>query len=212
MAKMQAPPSYSGPVRKKSNVGLIVGIVVAVLALCCVLPIALLVKGATSFMGGASTMMSCGNTLSNVRDGLVAYAKQHDGKLPPAENWQDTIQSLVKPVVLPPPFQNSSAADVCDAAAPSSIAYNTDVAGKKLADLNEKDDVVVLFEVPGKGRNQARKYQQLPFKGSPQLVMGAPRGWMEQPLHGDAYLVGQNGQKAPIGKIGQTGNGATAGK
>ena len=76
--------------------------------------------------------------------------------------------------------------DVCDRNGGTSITYNAALAGKKAADVKDSYATIVLFETPGKGRNKSGPYKEQPFETSPVIVKGERRGWIQQPLSGQA--------------------------
>jgi hypothetical protein len=207
--KMNAPPPYYAPAPRKSNVGLIVAIVVGVLAVCCVVPGVVLGFLGKSVFDHAMGFVGCGWSIGQMRDGMVAYAKAHGGKLPAKDHWQDDISSYLKPlppnskgITLPP--QNG---DVCDLQAGSSVTYNEDLAGTKLNSIDDPSNTIILWETAGKGRNQHSKYSPPSVQSGPKLVGNIPRGWIQQPLSGNAYYSDQNGMQQPIPSPGSTRGG-----
>ncbi len=206
-------PSYSGPVKKKSNVGLIVGIIVAVLFLCCGVGGFGLFKGFKSVLGGASPMFVCGTSMSDYRDAIIAYSKKHGGKLPPAATWEDDVQPFLTHTKIPKILQGdrpvSTGDEVCDATVPSEIYYNSSLAGKTLSSLDPADEQIVLFEAKGTGRNKSQKFEVQPFEASGMMI-GQHRGWIQQPLYGTGFLINQAGQRAPVVVVQQTGTGASS--
>lgn len=168
--------------RKKSNTGLIIGIVLGALVLCCFLPVGLLVGGGFwAFNKLAKPLMECGATFTTARDSLRDYAREHDGKLPPAENWRSDIRTYYTRNMTPQPgnpFKPMSADQVwgCDNGhgGRTTIVFNSDLAGKKEAEIGRDD--VVLFEVTNATASAAQKYEKQAFSDSPSM-MNDHRGW-----------------------------------
>ncbi len=197
---MNAPPPYYAPAGpRKSNVGLIIAIVVGVLGICCVLPIIVSGFFFKGVFDNAIGYIGCGMAMQQERDGLVAYAKANGGKLPDKEHWQDDIAKYLKPmqanqgIKLPP--ENG---DVCDEQAASTVTYNEALAGKKLSTISDPGTAIVLWETPGKGRNRSAKFSPPSYENGPKLVGNFPRGWIQQPLSGTAFFTDQNGNQTPV--------------
>ena len=189
--------SYS-PAPKKSKVGLILLVISVCFVFCCLAPGLFLYRGAMQVFSSAKGFVVCGAEMTAERDALLAYAKEHNNKLPAAAKWQDDIRSFMKPLVvdkslgeLPP-----SDGDVCDLQSSTGVCYNSDVAGKDVSKLSY--DQVVLWEVPARGSNRSEKYSEPSYASSPKLVGPAPRGWIVQPLAGPSYLISENGGKSPL--------------
>lgn len=205
---MQTPPPVyaSGP--RKSNVGLIIAIVVGAIAVCCVLPIGVLGYFGVNMFHKALGFFGCGWTLEQMRDGMVAYAKNHGGKLPAKEHWQEDIGPYLKPIpgsekIKLPPMNG----DVCDLDSGSSACYNADLAGKKLASIEDPTTAVLLWETPGRGRDKSEPYKEPAYATGPKLFGNVPRGWVIQPVTGEAYYqAGQDGTVQQIPPPGKHGN------
>jgi hypothetical protein len=201
MKTSMEPPVYSDQVKKKSNVGLIVGLVVAGVFLCCGLLGFGAYFGIKSAVKVASPMLGCSSSLADFRDAVVAYAKKHDGKLPPAKTWEDDVRPYLVHTKMPDILQGASpkaADESCDPAAPSEIVYNSSLAGKPLSSIDPSEERIVLFEAAGTGPNKSQRFEVQPFASSPR-VFNSPRGWIQQPLYGDAFMINSLGQRQPIG-------------
>ena len=187
------PPQYSNAPQPKSKVGLILMIVAGVICLCCVLPGA--VCGYFGYNGAKQALgfMGCGMSISHMHAGVVAYAKAHDGKLPGKDKWQEDIRQYVKPIGKKgAQFQMPEAdGDVCDLGSNTSVCYNADLAGKKLSEV--KDDAILLWEVPEAGHDQAKPFSKPNDSTGPILMLNKRRGWIQQPVEGDAYFTDEKG-------------------
>jgi hypothetical protein len=149
--------------------------------------------------------VGCGTDLAHVHDGIMAYAQAHGGKLPGKDKWQEDIRQYVKPIQnVSPQFPMPEAdGDPCDLNGQTSICYNSDLAGKKLSDITD-DSTILLWEVPGVGHDQAKPYAKPDDSKGPTLVLNKHRGWIQQPVHGDAFFIGERGQRTPV--VGVTGS------
>jgi hypothetical protein len=202
---MQTPPPYYAGAPKKSNTGIIVAVVVGVIALCCLLPAGVLTFFGMGVFNNAKGFLSCGWTLQQVRDGMVAYAKAHHDMLPPKENWEEAIKPYLQPlpqakgIEMPAPGSGT-----CDLQNKSGYSYNADLAGKKLSSIKNPSETIVVWEVNSAGHDQSASYTE-PAEGTgPNLVGNIKRGWVVQPLDGPGYFISQKGARSYIPPPGQT--------
>lgn len=203
---MEAPPPYMPP-RKKSNTGLIVGIIIGAVVLCCMVPIGLLVGGGFWIFNKGKEIIQCSSAFRDARDGLRMYAADHNGKLPPAETWQDDTISYYQKAVDRTSAEDRKVLGSMAANGPwgcadgsggiTGIAINEDVAGKDLTKVESANDIV-LFEVRKSTRNAHEKYEALPLTESPKLV-GSPRGWFLIRMNGESMLRTKQGTEKAVG-------------
>lgn len=142
--------------------------------------------------------MGCVGTFKTVDSALEMYVKDHKGKLPPADKWQDEIMQYIGRV---PQGEEGFAAPVdlatmkvwgcgdADGKTLTGIAFNSDVGGKVLAKVEQPRDVPLVFETVERGFNLNKSYR--PDRGSkpPTLVFGAARGWIEVMAEGSIQMV-----------------------
>lgn len=192
-------PGYAPP--RKSKTGLIIGILVATVLGGC-----LLFCGVGGFfmyrgMQAVGPAMSCGMTFTAVNMALLQYARENEGRLPPADTWQDEIAPLVEKKAKEMrdfPFASISLSDQwgCETGDPSipktGIALNTEVAGKLTADL--KPNEITVFEIEAPRRNASEPYRKRDEQTSPRL-MGQPRGWIAMTVDGN--MIGLGGGRRP---------------
>lgn len=200
---MESPPQYPGA-PKKSKTGLIIGLTALALVLCCCGVCGVGGYMAKGVVAKGIGLTECGTAIGLQRDGILAYAAKNGGKLPSGPTWQDDIKPYVKPIEgqgkkndfvhIPTPDE-----DVCDRSAGTSIVFNSDLAEKKLSDIKDDYGTVLLFEAAGKGRNRHEPWKEPSFATSPVLVQGERRGWIRQPLQGQAFFKNRRGmnQAAP---------------
>ena len=192
------PPYYSGP--KKSNVGLIIAIIIGVVCVCCVLPI--VGVGALGFwgLGKIKGMVGCSIAFTNLQRSVQQYADDHGGKLPKAATWQTDIHPyFVKEVARHAKEQQMFSNGGADAVGctngdspPTGIAFNTELSGKKISDIKDPLTAVMLFEVPQTGSNLSQPYKVQSFQSSPKML-NTQRGWYVCGVDGRVELIGRNG-------------------
>lgn len=165
--------------------------------------------------GGVGAMTGCLLAYDGIYKGLEDYAKEHDGKLPPAESWQVELKPYYEKYVTAkaekmenPLFEIAVAkADepwgcVQGGKLISGMAYNSDVAGKVLADLPNKAETVLVFEIKDPAMNANMAYAAQPYDASP--VLKAPnneadnRGWLELTADGETSLMGKSGKRNEV--------------
>ena len=192
----ETPPPYYPGAPKKSNTTTVVLIVLGVLAVCCILGIAGLAGGGWFVFNKGKTIAACAMGFEDARRSLEAYATDHNGKLPAAKNWQDEIQPyFAKEAAKHPDERKLLGSFPTDGdwgcknedGNMTGIAFNAELAGKKINDL--PDDTILLFEVPKAGKNLAQPYKELSDTDSPKLF-GKPRGWLKIPVAGKAKIKG----------------------
>lgn len=184
MRQMETPPSYAPP-KKKSNTGLIIGLVLGGIAICCVGGVALLGFGGLKLFQGAAPMVECMMNYSVVQRAMQDYADANGGKLPAAANWQSDLKPYVEKAIVnfkkeAGPFKpmDPNGEWGCTAGGTKTgMAYNTEAAGKTMEDVRGKA-LVTVFESTQTGRNLALKYEELPRSASPK-IFGNPRGWIK---------------------------------
>lgn len=199
---MEAPPQFPGA-PKKSKTGLILGGLALAVVLCCCGCGGFMLYFGKGALKGSFGMIGCSVGMTQQREALLTYAEKHGGKLPPAATWQDSIkpyvtsqkeeEALGEKVKFADPSD-----DFCDRSSETSIAYNGAIAGKKLAEVEDKMGTVALFEVPGRGRNKTAKWSEQPFATSPKIIAEEGRGWIRIPLKGEASVMDKRGRIKPI--------------
>lgn len=181
---------------KKSNTGLIVGLVIGGVVLCCGLPIGLLVGGGFWAFNKFGGFVTCGVGVTQLRSATLAYAKDHNGKLPKSETWMDDIRPyFVKEVAgeKDNPFKMSTTgAYSCKSdEGETGIAFNSALSGKEIAKIKDRTAAIVIFEIEKPSLNAAQKYKPLPESSSPVIMSGERRGWFSAPVEGAILLNGK---------------------
>lgn len=187
------PPSGYQPPRRKSNAALIITIIL----ICVLVPcIAVVGFGVWIYQGpykrGIEPFMGCAIGFKDLGHALKAYEKDHDGKLPSAETWQDDMRSYYirasessKEERGPFPSLDPNKPFECVPAAngggATGIAFNTEVSGKKVSDIKDKS-TVVLFETDQSSKNAHGVYKDR-GETAPKF-MGAPREWFRLDVSG----------------------------
>lgn len=197
---MQAPPPYVPP-QRKSKTGLIIGIVLGAICLCCIGPI--LLVGGLGFWGFSKVKgtASCSLTFASAKRAVMDYARDHDGKLPKAATWQDDVRPYYQKAIanLPKsaPFSVSDPNGdwgCVEDKSHTGVAFNDALSGKKMSEIKNPDDTVLLFEIPAASHNAHQPYKKQDISQSP-LLMGSHRGWFEATVEGDVHLLDRNGRR-----------------
>ena len=188
---MESPPSFTPP-GKKSNTGLIVGLIIGGVVLCCVLPIGLIGGGTFYAVKKVQGGLTCAVAFQQLRDSVTDYAASNGGKLPTAAKWMDQVRPYYEKQVKTSgaeknPFGTMPVdgvwACVDDSGNKTGIAFNSELSGKSLEQIQDRASKIVIFEVPTPAMNKNEPYKPLPKSSSPKL-MGQPRGWFRAPLEG----------------------------
>jgi hypothetical protein len=190
---MESPPQFAphSPAPKKSNALLIVILVILGLcALCCVGMIIL----SMNVFGKMKNGIGCVMHFEFARKALSDYSNANGGKLPPADSWQDDIVQYYGKGKAGEKMSGGGILDFGDAtkdlgcagdsgSPATGMAFNSDLAGKTVAEAKKNPTTVVLFEVPQTGRNIAMPFKAQPGQ-SPSKIMGQPRDWITEPVSG----------------------------
>lgn len=191
---MESPPPYMPPAPKR-NTGLIVGLIIGGIVLCCVLPVGLIGGFGYWAFGKAKPLVACTMAFTNVRDSVLDYAHDHNGKLPKAATWMDDVRPYYTKKIASGKqddakqmFGGMPAEGVWGCADAdgnkTGMAYNKDLDGKTLDSIKDKVSTIVVFETAQASMNLSQKYEPQPDASSPKM-MGKPRGWFKAPLEGD---------------------------
>ncbi len=200
---METPPPYVPPAPPKKKVGLIIGLIVGGIALCCCVPIAVI--GGLGFQ--AKDFAGCLIIGEEAQHAIQLYSKDHNGKLPNAAKWQDELEPYASKVTIRKKKTDSTFGDFvpsgvmpCDAKNGTVLAFNDKLSGANIDSIKDKSDEVMLFEVLGKARNMHQAYVDRAGAGAPKLFMSLPRGWVEFPVEGQGHLNTAQGNK-PFGNV-----------
>jgi hypothetical protein len=183
MRAMNTPPAYNPA--KKSNTGLIIGLILGGIAVCCIGGVALIgFFSLRVFNDTIAPITECMTGYQAVSNSLAKYAKDHDGMLPSAAKWQDELR----------PYVEKELAEIKKEAGPfklmdpqgewgcttdkrkTGMAFNIELDGKKFEEV-KKGDSVVVFEVDTVSRNYSAKFVEQEKSTSPK-IMGDHRGWI----------------------------------
>lgn len=178
------PPNYSAAPPKKTNRNLILIIILICIGVPC---IGVIVAGIFAFRiwNTMTPTMGCLTSITLIGKGVTQYAREHKGLLPKADTWQDDVRPYYQryaergkaPFDMMPPNGDWTCAPSTKGGKSTGVAFNTDLSGKKLADIENPDIVALVFEVPEIGRNLHRPYKRLSEESSPSF-MGSHRGWI----------------------------------
>ncbi len=187
---MDAPPAYPPmPMKPRSNTKLIWGIVIGVVAVCCI-GVGFLLFTGYRMVQKVMPLFVCGYKFQDIRAATLHYANAHGGKLPNAKTWQDDIQPDLKEVLQllgksKRPFGTVKPGEefACTVEADTTgIAFNSDLSEKKLDDIKSKQDAILIYEIRSQMHNASGPYK--PNPDAAPKIMDAPRGWFSVAVEG----------------------------
>lgn len=193
------PPPYEPMGKKKTSTTTIVLIVLGVCAVCCVLGVAGVGGLAWFGFNKAKNFATCTVGATEIAESLKEYSDDNGGKLPDAKKWQDEIKPYLaklteetKKVKFIVPMDPNGLWGCKDETGPgmTGFAFNSDLSGKKVDDIPNKDEAVVVFEIPTASMNANQPYVVQPQSESPKM-MGTPRGWITITANGDVVTNGR---------------------
>lgn len=194
---MQPPPYPSTPPAPRSNTKIIWAVVIGVLSVCCLGVIGFGWLGFRAF-NQVKPLVGCAMAFESTRDAIIRYAEKNGGKLPNAATWMDDVEAELKN--RPRDQQEAervlgiqTSAFACNFdGTKTGMAFNSDLSGKKLSEIQNPTQTVLIFEVKQAQRNQAMKFA--PSNDAPPKVMGSARTWMTANVQGDVDME-VNGQR-----------------
>lgn len=198
-----SPPPFSPsemPAARKSSSSL--RVVLLILFLVCVPCIGLVAVGGYfgfNLFGKGMKMASCAIAFEDVRDAMMTYANEHDGKLPNAKTWQTDIKDYYGKVIAthkdmgPIKIMPISGPWGCDNGDEmhTGMAFNSALSGKKLKDIENPYGTVLLFEIEKPALNASAVFEPKPKSTGP-MFFGSHRPWMTIPVQGQSNF-GKNG-------------------
>lgn len=189
---MQTPPPFHGyegapqAPKRKNNTVVIILAVLGGLLICCGGPIGVGIYYGSKGLKGIMQIGGCVANVSIMQDALRKYAKDHDGKLPSASNWQAEVgKYMVKskkadgsPIKLWTPGGEWACED---SGIKTGFMFNEALSEKKIADVIKADpEAMAIFEVKTVAFNQSGPLVRLPFDESPKIFgefTDQRRGW-----------------------------------
>lgn len=189
-------PSYQPP-RRQSNVPKILLIVFLAVCVPCIVVSFFGMRMFFDFAKKGVGMVACSFSLQSARDAMIDYSKEHGGKLPPMANWQKEIYPYYKKHVgevtnemkdAPDAFRDILDFDLmkdpnkqfgCLSGKDeerTSFVYNSEIAGKLVAEVQKNADTVWIYETFEKGVNLSKPPVKLDHANAPTLA-GEVRGW-----------------------------------
>lgn len=145
-------------------------------------------------------LISCVANFELLQESARDYAKEHDGKLPDAKTWQKDVIKYYKARYMKEyanasgevmgfklefkqfdektPFSCQNPHDP-----PTGFAYNSDLSGKKIADVKDPSTTYVFFEIEKVELSHSEPYKARDPKLSPRMIDNR-RDWIRAPLEG----------------------------
>lgn len=198
---MQSPPPFHGSAPKKKNTGLIIGLIIGGVLLCCIFPVVGL--GGLGLWGfnKVKSVAGCAISVGDMGKALTKYLAEHDNTFPKADTWQDELRPYyakewaTTKKDLPFSLVGPEGSWHCtDSEGPGTgFAFNSELAGKKRSEANA--NVVAIFELPEVKSNFSAPYKKLDRNSSPK-VMGDHRDWFV--IYGNGESNGGDFRKGSI--------------
>jgi hypothetical protein len=189
--------------KKKSNTGLVIGLIIGAVVICCIVPIGGLIGFGFLAVSQGNGMISCTISTELAAQAVRAYTQENNGKLPSGPNWQEQLwpyfelESKEADDTGPFKLWTKNEAWGCDEKTPTGFAFNSAVLGKSLSELKDQRNTVVLFETPTRKMNLVQEYKPQAFESSPEvlggIINGAQRGWFVITADGESRLVDKKG-------------------
>lgn len=171
------------------------------------LPVALLGGGGFWAFNQMRGTLTCTTGFTLAGQAIRQYANENKGVLPNAKTWQTDI--LKQYTALAEPMKSAGpvapwAADaewscVASDGTKTGIAFNSDLSGKKLAEIQDELKTIVLFEVEKVGANQSEPFKERAAGTGPVFMMGQRRSWMTVNVAGNLDVKDSQGNPLPLG-------------
>lgn len=138
--------------------------------------------------------VACAANFEAVQRAILDYASANGGKLPKAASWQDDVRKYLKvdkdfEELKDSPFEWEAITPdgewCCNVSGEqkTGICFNEELSGKKLSDIQNPMDTVLVFEIDKPLRNAHQKYVERPQESSPK-IFGEHRDWFWAPVSG----------------------------
>lgn len=197
------PPPYN-PGQAQSSNKVWLWILVAVVAFCCLASVGIFFAGKSLIQTGTS-LASCAINAEMARDATIAYAMEHDGKLPNAATWQDDIKpnytrlydKMSREMKLKemPSFMNFEIAAPGQVLAcqvgpdtKTGFAFNATLSGKLLKDIEDKS-ISLIWETEKPEYNANGDPATRGPVGSKYKIFGQERHYIDVPIEGETDFM-----------------------
>ena len=207
------PPPYYPPQQQSGN-KVWLWVLLAVVAFCIVAMVGLFFAG-KSMMNQSLSLVSCSVNAELARDAVVAYALDHDGKLPDAAHWQDDVkpyyERLYKKLASEMELQKmpdwinfkiAKPGEVLECAVgpdtKTGFAFNSLLAGKNSKDIENLGVTLVIWETTTPAYNASGDPSLRGPAGSKYKIFGQERPYMDVPYEGSAEFLDSGNSKFDI--------------
>ncbi|MBS1714739.1 MAG: hypothetical protein JST30_10435 [Armatimonadetes bacterium] len=185
----QAPAPPQAPATSSANKACLIAVVMVLLL--CVVACAVGAFFFKNVFNQGTATLRCAVMFKTAHDATLAYAKEHGGKFPKAETWQDDIKPYYERLVakidkeldskqlrqmMGPPAAGEPLECESDGVK-TGIAYNSEIADKPVASFKEPTKTVMFFETQTTGQNVHMKYFEQPKAKRPKF-MDEQRDWI----------------------------------
>ncbi len=194
-----SPPEFNPPRQQSGNkIWLWLLLAVGVLCVICGIGLFFMVR---SVMNAGMGLVSCSMNGDLARDAVLAYALDHDGKLPNAATWQDDVRPYYERLYnklmndsdlkdIPDFFNLKVAAPgtvlECDLGGgkKSGFAFNSLIAGKLTSEFTSPTTTVVVWETSTPAYNA--NGDPATRSGESPAIMGDKRPWIDCMIEGQS--------------------------
>ena len=181
------PPS--APATSSANKACLIAVVMVLLL--CVIACAVGAFFMKNIVNQGTATLRCAVMFKVAHDAALAYAKEHGGRFPKAETWQDDIRPYYERLVgkidkeldseqlrkmMGPPGPGEPLECESDGVK-TGIAYNSEIADKPVDSFKEPTKTVMFFETQTLGTNVHMKYFEQPRAKRPKF-MDEQRDWI----------------------------------
>ena len=171
---------------------MIVGLIFGGIFLCCLLPIGLVAGLGLFAFGKVKDTAACGLAMGRIQRAMILYSKDHEGKLPKAATWMDDIRPYYRKAQARTKDTDKVFGSMPDGepfacttdGVKTGIAFNKDLSGKKVSDIKDPMETVLVFETTNLQANLSETFKEPDFSLSPK-VFGKHRGWMKATVAGN---------------------------
>ncbi|MBL8059920.1 MAG: hypothetical protein JNK63_04290 [Chthonomonas sp.] len=205
---------YAEPTRGKNTLLWVILGLAGFCILLCVLGGFFGVRAFQGVAGQAINMVACGVDLQAARASIKRYASENDGKLPPAGSWQDATKKYFKEerskledgdieeasrIGIDVKLSEVDGVWGCRVSGGKTHAFvfNEELSGKRISEVKNAVDTVLLWEDSQSGRNLKGKYS---YKKptSDMAIAGEKREFLKITLDGEFQLEGGNTKRKRV--------------
>ncbi|MCC6686297.1 MAG: hypothetical protein IT205_04850 [Fimbriimonadaceae bacterium] len=169
--------------------------------------------------GKAVNMVACSVDLQAARAAIKKYAEAHNGKLPPARTWQDSVKQYFKTerdkleesdieeargMGIDVKLSDPDGVWGCrlDGGKIQAFVFNEELGDKKISDIKDPSSKILLWEDTASGRNLMGKY--IAKKPNADMaIMGEKREFLKINVEGEFHMQGTGRKRRVKVEVGE---------